>query len=163
MLALSASRRQLVRVLGAPLRAALSTRASNKLIPSAEEAINDIPSGSTLCVGGFGLCGIPENLINALTKRPDINGLTAVSNNAGVDDFGLGLLLQSGQIKRMISSYVGENKHFEKLYLTGELEVELTPQGTLAERMRAGGCGIPAFYTPTAAGTIVQEGGTPIK
>ena len=105
---------------------------------------------------------VPENLIAALVRK-GTGELTAVSNNAGVDDFGLGLLLQTGQIKRMISSYVGENKTFERLYLTGELEVELTPQGTLAERMRAGGSGIPAFYTPCAAGTIIQEGGVPIK
>lgn len=140
-------------------------KSSNKIVASAEDAVADIPSGATICVGGFGLCGIPENLIAALVDRgaDDVRGLTAVSNNAGVDDFGLGLLLKSGQIKRMISSYVGENKTFERLYLTGELEVELTPQGTLAERMRAGGAGIPAFYTPCAVGTIVQEGGTPIK
>ena len=135
---------------------------SDKIYASADEAIADIPSGATLCVGGFGLCGIPENLIAALVKS-GVNNLTAVSNNAGVDDFGLGLLLQKAQIKRMISSYVGENKTFERQYLTGELEVELTPQGTLAERLRAGGAGIPAFYTPCAAGTIVQEGGNPIK
>ena len=147
------------------LATAVATRGSNKIVGSAREAVADIPSGATLCVGGFGLCGIPENLIAALVERGagEVNGLTAVSNNAGVDDFGLGLLLQSGQIKRMISSYVGENKTFERLYLTGELEVELTPQGTLAERMRAGGAGIPAFYTPCAAGTMVQEGGSPIK
>ena len=114
------------------------------------DAVNDVTNGATICVGGFGLCGIPENLIQALVKQ-GATDLTAVSNNAGVDDFGLGLLLQTGQIKRMVSSYVGENKTFE--------EVELTPQGTLAERLRAGGAGIPAFYTPTAAGTIVQQGG----
>ena len=149
----------------APSSSSSSSRpvgSSNKIYASAREAIADIPDGSTLCVGGFGLCGIPENLIGALVDQ-GTRDLTAVSNNAGVDDFGLGLLLQSGQIKRMISSYVGENKHFEKLYLSGQLEVELTPQGTLAERMRAGGAGIPAFYTPCAAGTIVQEGGSPIK
>merc|ERR1719401_2481295 len=115
-----------------------------------------------LLVGGFGLCGIPENLISALSKQGSKN-LTAVSNNAGVDDFGLGLLLQSGQIKRMIASYVGENKLFEQLYLSGQLEVELTPQGTLAERLRAGGAGIPAFFTRMAYGTIIQEGGNVIK
>jgi len=140
----------------------MSSNGSNKIFSSASEAIKDIPSGATLCVGGFGLCGIPENLIAALVEK-GVDGLTAVSNNAGVDDFGLGLLLQTRQIKRMISSYVGENKTFEHLYLTGQLEVELTPQGTLAERMRAGGAGIPAFYTPCAVGTIVQEGGVPIK
>merc|ERR1719401_910535 len=115
-----------------------------------------------LLVGGFGLCGIPEHLIGAL-RRKGTTGLTAVSNNAGVDDFGLGLLLQSRQIKRMISSYVGENKLFEELYLTGQLEVELTPQGTLAERLRAGGAGIPAFFTRTAYGTAVQQGSNVIK
>ena len=122
------------------------------------DAVSDVTNGATICVGGFGLCGIPENLIQALVKQ-GATDLTAVSNNAGVDDFGLGLLLQTGQIKRMVSSYVGENKTFEDQYLRGELEVELTPQGTLAERLRAGGAGIPAFYTPTAAGTIVQQGG----
>uniref|UniRef100_A0A8C0EU44 Succinyl-CoA:3-ketoacid-coenzyme A transferase n=1 Tax=Bubo bubo TaxID=30461 RepID=A0A8C0EU44_BUBBB len=111
---------------------------------------------------GFGLCGIPENLIGGLLKT-GVKGLTAVSNNAGVDNFGLGLLLQSKQIKRMVSSYVGENAEFERQYLSGELEVELTPQGTLAERIRAGGAGIPAFYTSTGYGTLVQEGGAPIK
>merc|ERR1719401_2996010 len=115
-----------------------------------------------LLVGGFGLCGIPEHLIDAV-RRKGVKGLTAVSNNAGVDDFGLGLLLQTRQIKRMISSYVGENKHFEALYLSGELEVELTPQGTLAERLRAGGAGIPAFFTRTAYGTAVQQGSNVIK
>ena len=108
------------------------------------------------------MLGIPENLIKALQKQGAKN-LTCVSNNAGLDDAGLGLLLQTGQVKRMISSYVGENKHFEQLYLTGKLEVELTPQGTLAERLRAGGAGIPAFYTPTGYGTVIQEGGFPIK
>lgn len=136
---------------------------SSKVFKSAADAVADIPANSTLLVGGFGLCGIPENLIHALKLRANVTGLTCVSNNAGVDDFGLGQLLQTGQVKRMISSYVGENKHFEKQYLTGKLEVELTPQGTLAERLRAGGAGIPAFYTPTAYGTIIQEGGFPIK
>jgi len=131
---------------------------------NADDAVADIPSGSKLLVGGFGLCGIPENLINGLLKRGDsCSDLTAVSNNAGVDDFGLGLLLQQRQIKRMISSYVGENKEFERQYLGGELEVELTPQGTLAERIRAGGAGVPAFFTPTGYGTLIQEGGAPIK
>ena len=125
---------------------------SGKIWDSAADAVANIPDGATVTVGGFGLCGIPENLINAL-RAGGASGLTAVSNNAGVDDFGLGLLLETRQIKRMISSYVGENKLFERQYLTGELEVELTPQGTLAERLRAGGAGIPAFYTPTAAGT----------
>ncbi|KAI4879683.1 hypothetical protein NFI96_032017 [Prochilodus magdalenae] len=126
------------------------------------EAVRDIPDGSTLLVGGFGLCGIPENLISGLLKT-GVKQLTAVSNNAGVDNFGLGLLLQTKQIKRMISSYVGENMEFERQYLSGELEVELTPQGTLAERIRAGGAGIPAFFTATGYGTLIQEGGSPIK
>lgn len=119
-------------------------------------------SGSTVLVGGFGLCGIPERTIDAV-RDLGVDGLTVVSNNAGVDDCGLGLLLQTKQVKRMIASYVGENKLFEQQYLTGELEVELTPQGTLAERIRAGGAGIPAFYTPTAYGTLIEEGNFPIK
>merc|ERR1740130_818668 len=135
---------------------------SSKVVGSADEAIKGMKDGDTLCVGGFGLCGIPENLISALVKS-GVKDLTAVSNNAGVDDFGLGLLLQSRQIKRMISSYVGENKLFEQLYLSGELEVELTPQGTLAERLRAGGAGIPAFFTRTAYGTVIHTGGNVIK
>eukprot|EP00948_MAST-09A_sp_MAST-9A-sp1_P000617 g617.t1 len=135
---------------------------SNKIYPSAEAAVADISNGSTICCGGFGLCGIPESLIDALVAQ-GTKDLTMVSNNAGVDDFGIGLLLQGHQVKRMISSYVGENKTFEQQYLTGELEVELTPQGTLAERLRAGGAGIPAFYTPTAYGTWIHEGGAPIK
>uniref|UniRef100_A0AAR2M388 Succinyl-CoA:3-ketoacid-coenzyme A transferase n=1 Tax=Pygocentrus nattereri TaxID=42514 RepID=A0AAR2M388_PYGNA len=126
------------------------------------DAVKDIPDGATILVGGFGLCGIPENLINSLLKT-GVKRLTAVSNNAGVDDFGLGLLLKTKQIKRMISSYVGENVEFERQYLAGELEVELTPQGTLAERIRAGGAGIPAFFTATGYGTLIQEGGSPIK
>ncbi|KAI2661547.1 Succinyl-CoA:3-ketoacid coenzyme A transferase 1, mitochondrial [Labeo rohita] len=126
------------------------------------DAVKDIPNGATILVGGFGLCGIPENLINSLLKT-GVKSLTAVSNNAGVDDFGLGLLLQTKQIKRMISSYVGENVEFERQYLSGELEVELTPQGTLAERIRAGGAGVPAFFTATGYGTLIQEGGSPIK
>uniref|UniRef100_A0A8C4Q0A0 Succinyl-CoA:3-ketoacid-coenzyme A transferase n=1 Tax=Eptatretus burgeri TaxID=7764 RepID=A0A8C4Q0A0_EPTBU len=126
------------------------------------KAVKDIPDGATLFVGGFGVCGIPEKLIEALVKH-GVRNLTAVSNNAGTSDFGLGMLLQSHQIKRMISSYVGENPEFERQYLTGELEVELTPQGTLAERLRAGGAGIPAFYTPTGYGTLVHHGGSPIK
>lgn len=139
-----------------------SSLGAPKFCATPDEAVKDIPSGSKLLVGGFGLCGIPENLINALLKTP-VKDLTVVSNNAGVDDFGLGLLLRQRQIKRMIASYVGENKEFERQYLGGELEVELTPQGTLAERIRAGGAGIPAFYTPTAYGTLVHEGGSPIK
>ena len=140
----------------------MSAGIKGKVYPDATSAVADIFDGSKLCVGGFGVCGIPENLIEALSKQGAKN-LTCVSNNAGLDDAGLGLLLQTGQVKRMISSYVGENKHFEKLYLTGNLEVELTPQGTLAERLRAGGAGIPGFYTPTGYGTVIQEGGFPIK
>lgn len=129
----------------------------NKVFASVEAAIADIPDGATLMAGGFGLCGIPENLIRALRDR-GTKGLTVISNNCGVDDFGLGLLLQRGQIKKMISSYVGENKTFERQYLSGELEVELCPQGTLAERIRAGGAGIPAFFTATGFGTVVADG-----
>ncbi len=129
----------------------------DKRVASADEAVKDIFDGATLAVGGFGLCGIPEHLISALVKK-GVRRLTCYSNNAGVDDFGLGLLLQNRQIKKMVSSYVGENAEFERQYLHGELELEFSPQGTLAERMRAGGAGIPAFYTPTAAGTIVAEG-----
>jgi 3-oxoacid CoA-transferase subunit A len=132
--------------------------AVGKLYPSAETAVAGlIHDGMTVAVGGFGLCGIPEALIAALrdTGRRD---LTVISNNAGVDGFGLGLLLETRQISKMISSYVGENKEFERQYLAGELEVELTPQGTLAEKLRAGGAGIPAFFTPTGYGTLVAEG-----
>jgi 3-oxoacid CoA-transferase subunit A len=129
----------------------------NKVVASADEAVRDVADGSTLVVGGFGLCGIPENLINALVKR-GVKGLTCVSNNAGVDDWGLGLLLQTKQIRKMVSSYVGENGEFERQFLAGELDVEFVPQGTLAERMRAGGAGIPAFFTPAGYGTIVAEG-----
>jgi len=129
----------------------------NKVVAGADEAVQDIQSDQTLMLGGFGLCGIPENCITALVKK-GINGLTCISNNAGVDDFGLGLLLQTRQIKKMISSYVGENAEFERQLLAGELEVELNPQGTLAERIRAGGAGIPAFYTQTGYGTEVAEG-----
>jgi len=130
----------------------------NKVIANAQEALTDIVADhQTLAVGGFGLCGIPEALIEAL-KNTGVIGLTCISNNAGVDDFGLGKLLQTKQIKKMISSYVGENKEFERQYLNGELEVELTPQGTLAEKLRAGGAGIPAFYTQTGVGTLVAEG-----
>ncbi len=128
-----------------------------KLGAGAREAVRDIPDGATLAIGGFGLCGIPENCISALVDR-GIKGLTCISNNAGVDDFGIGLMLQKRQVKKMISSYVGENKLFEQLLLSGELEVELTPQGTLAEKLRAGGAGIPAFFTPTGVGTLVAEG-----
>lgn len=129
----------------------------DKVCKNAEEAIAGIKDDMTIILGGFGLCGIPEKSITAL-RDSGVKGLTCVSNNAGVDDFGLGLLLQTRQIKKMISSYVGENGTFEKQYLDGELEVELTPQGTLAERMRAGGAGIPGFYTPTGVGTVVAEG-----
>lgn len=129
---------------------------------SAEEAIKEIKSGSKLLVGGFGLCGIPENLISALSKS-GVKDLVVVSNNAGVDGFGLGILLNTRQVKRMISSYVGENAEFERQYLSGELELEFVPQGTLAERLRAGGAGIPAFYTPTAYGTLIHKGGAPIR
>lgn len=129
----------------------------NKVVANADAAIADIPSGSTLMLGGFGLCGIPENCIAALVRK-NINQLTCISNNAGVDDFGLGLLLKTRQIKKMISSYVGENEEFERQLLSGELEVDLVPQGTLAERIRAGGAGIPAFFTPTGYGTEVAIG-----
>src|SRR5437016_9012249 len=129
----------------------------SKVVPTASDAVNDAPDGATLVVGGFGLCGIPENLINALVAR-GVKNLTCVSNNAGVDDWGLGLLLQTRQIRKMVSSYVGENAEFERQFLAGELELEFCPQGTLAERMRAGGAGIPGFYTKTGVGTIVAEG-----
>jgi 3-oxoacid CoA-transferase A subunit len=129
----------------------------NKVVENADIAVKDIFDGATIALGGFGLCGIPENGISALVKL-GVKNLTCISNNAGVDDFGLGLLLQKRQIKKMISSYVGENKLFEQLVLSGELELEITPQGTLAEKLRAGGAGIPAFFTPTGAGTIVAEG-----
>ncbi len=129
----------------------------NKVVKNAEEAIKDIHDGAVLLVGGFGLCGIPENLIAALVKK-GVKNLTCISNNAGVDDFGLGLLLQTRQIKKMISSYVGENDEFERQMLSGELEVELIPQGTLATRCLMAGYGIPAFYTPAGFGTEVGEG-----
>src|SRR6185295_11057225 len=134
----------------------------DKTFKNAREAVADVPSGATILAGGFGLCGIPENCIRSLSER-DVRDLTFVSNNCGVDDFGLGILLRNKQIRKMLSSYVGENKEFERQYLSGELEVELCPQGTLAERLRAGGAGIPAFYTPTGAGTAVSEGGLPLK
>jgi 3-oxoacid CoA-transferase/3-oxoacid CoA-transferase subunit A len=133
-----------------------------KVVSSAIEAVRDIPDGATLLAGGFGLCGIPENCIRALRELGTKN-LTIVSNNCGVDDFGLGILLHNRQIAKMVSSYVGENREFERQYLAGELEVELTPQGTLAERLRAGGAGIAAFYTPTGAGTAISEGGLPVR
>ncbi|GAB4252890.1 MAG: CoA transferase subunit A [Vicingaceae bacterium] len=131
--------------------------AINKVVKNAEEAIKDIEDNMTLMLGGFGLCGIPENCIAALVKK-GVTGLTCISNNAGVDDFGLGLLLQKKQIKKMISSYVGENDEFERQMLSGELEVDLIPQGSLAERCRAGGAGIPAFFTPAGYGTEIAEG-----
>src|SRR6202789_2168741 len=128
-----------------------------KIVADADEAVRDIPDAATIMLGGFGLCGIPENCIDALVRRT-IRGLTCISNNAGVDGFGLGLLLQTRQIRKMISSYVGENAEFERQLLSGELEVDFVPQGTLAERMRAGGAGIPGFYTRSGVGTVVAEG-----
>jgi len=128
-----------------------------KIFASAEEAVADVPDGATLVVGGFGLCGNPEHLIAALLRR-GVKGLTVVSNNCGTTDLGLGVLLQARQVRRMVASYVGENKEFERQYLSGELEVELVPQGTLAERCRAGAAGIGGFYTPTGVGTQVAEG-----
>jgi len=129
----------------------------DKRVAGAEAAIADIKDGATILLGGFGLCGIPENLIAALRKK-GTKHLTLVSNNAGIDDFGIGLLLQSKQVKKMIASYVGENKTFEQLAMNKEIEVELNPQGTLAERIRCGGAGIPAFFTPTGYGTMAAEG-----
>jgi 3-oxoacid CoA-transferase/3-oxoacid CoA-transferase subunit A len=129
----------------------------NKVVANAREAIADIPDNAVLMLGGFGLSGIPENSIQALLEK-GVKGLTCISNNAGVDDFGIGLLLKSRQVKKMISSYVGENAEFERQLLSGELEVDLIPQGTLAERIRAGGAGIPAFFTPAGVGTEVAEG-----
>ena len=129
----------------------------DKVVASADAAVADVADGATLVVGGFGLCGIPENLIGTLGRR-GVRNLTVVSNNCGVDDWGLGLLLRARQIRKMVSSYVGENAEFERQFLSGELEVELVPQGTLAERIRAGGAGIPGFYTPTGVGTLVAEG-----
>lgn len=131
--------------------------AINKVVANVEEATKGIKDGMTLMVGGFGLCGIPENCIAQLVKM-NVKGITCISNNAGVDDFGLGLLLQNKQIKKMISSYVGENDEFERQMLSGELEVDLIPQGSLAERCRAGGAGIPAFFTPAGYGTEIAEG-----
>ncbi|XP_030851459.1 succinyl-CoA:3-ketoacid coenzyme A transferase 1, mitochondrial [Strongylocentrotus purpuratus] len=147
-----------------PLSRCLSTtqRLNVEFCENPLEAVGEIPDNATLLVGGFGLCGIPENLIQGLLDT-GVKDITAVSNNAGVDDFGLGLLLKTKQIRRMVSSYVGENAEFERQYLSGELEVELTPQGTLAERIRAGGAGVPAFFTPTGFGTLVHLGGSPIK
>ncbi|CAG9991403.1 unnamed protein product [Clonostachys byssicola] len=135
----------------------------NKVYPSASEALKDMKPNSTLLCGGFGLCGVPDTLIDEIINKPEIQGLTAVSNNAGTDGHGLGKLLKTKQVKKMIASYIGENKTFESMYLTGEVELELTPQGTLAERCAAGGKGIPAFYTPAAYGTVVQTGDLPLK
>jgi len=132
----------------------------DKVVASCAEAVKDIPDGASLAVGGFGLNGIPHNLIQALLEQ-GATGLITVSNNCGVDGWGLGVLLDAKRIKRTTGSYVGENREFERQYLTGELEVELVPQGTLAERLRAGGCGIPAFFTPAGVGTQVADGGLP--
>jgi 3-oxoacid CoA-transferase subunit A len=129
----------------------------NKVLASAEDAVAEIPDGATIMMGGFGLCGIPEHLITALHAR-GTTGLTVISNNAGVDDFGIGVLLKSRQVRKMIATYVGENKEFERQYLSGELDVELVPQGTFSERIRAGGAGIAGFLTPTGFGTLVAEG-----
>src|SRR5438067_4342824 len=129
----------------------------NKVLASAADAAAMIPEGATIMMGGFGLCGIPENLIAALRAR-GTTGLTVISNNAGIDDFGIGVLLRARQVRKMISTYVGENKEFERQFLTGELDVELVPQGTFAERIRAGGAGIGGFFTPTGYGTLVADG-----
>jgi 3-oxoacid CoA-transferase subunit A len=134
----------------------------DKVVPTAAQAIADIRNGASIAVGGFGLCGIPHNLIEALLEH-GVTDLVTVSNNCGVDGWGLGVLLDHKRIRRTTGSYVGENKEFERQYLHGELEVELVPQGTLAERLRAGGAGIPAFYTPAGVGTQVAEGGLPLK
>lgn len=129
----------------------------NKVLTSYQEAVEDIHDGAVIMVGGFGLCGIPENLIQALYEK-QVKDLTVISNNCGVDNWGLGILLENKQIKKIIASYVGENKEFERQFLAGEVEVELTPQGTLAEKIRAGGAGIPAFYTPAGVGSPIAEG-----
>jgi 3-oxoacid CoA-transferase subunit A len=129
----------------------------NKVVPDALAAIADLRDGATIMMGGFGLCGIPENLIKAV-RETGIKNLTIISNNAGIDDFGIGLLLETRQVRKMISTYVGENRLFEKLVLSGKLEIELVPQGTFAERIRAGGAGIAAFFTPSGYGTLVAEG-----
>src|SRR5580698_5733910 len=134
----------------------------DKTIKAAAAAVADIGNGASLAVGGFGLCGIPHVVIKALYEH-GARGLETVTNNCGTDDAGLGLLLRAGRVRRTVSSYVGENKEFARQYLSGELELELCPQGTLAERLRAGGAGIPAFFTPTGAGTAVSEGGLPLK
>ena len=129
----------------------------NKVVRDVREAVADVPDGATIMMGGFGLCGIPENLVAAIRDK-GVSNLTIISNNAGVDGFGLGLLLENRQIRKMISTYVGENQLFEKLVLSGELEVELVPQGTFAERIRAGGAGVAGFFTPTGYGTLIAEG-----
>jgi 3-oxoacid CoA-transferase subunit A len=129
----------------------------NKVLTGADEAVALIPDGATIMMGGFGVCGIPENLIAALRRR-GTKDLTVISNNAGIDDFGIGVLLRSRQVRKMISTYVGENKEFERQFLTAEIEVELVPQGTFAERIRAGGAGIGGFFTPTGYGTLIAEG-----
>jgi 3-oxoacid CoA-transferase subunit A len=134
----------------------------DKVVASTREAVADIPDGAVLAVGGFGLCGVPFQLIDALLEQ-GASGLTTISNNCGVDDQALGILLYAGRITKTISSFVGGNKELARLYLSGELEVELTPQGSLAERLRAGGTGIPAFYTPTGVGTLVADGGIPVR
>jgi 3-oxoacid CoA-transferase subunit A len=134
----------------------------DKVVASTREAVADIPDGATLAVGGFGLCGVPVQLIDALLEQ-GTTGLTTISNNCGVDDQALGVLLYAGRIVKTISSFVGGNKELARLYLTGQMEVELTPQGTLAERLRAGGVGIPAFFTPTGVGTLVADGGIPVR
>ncbi len=133
------------------------------MYPSAAEALKDLRPNTTLLCGGFGLCGVPDTLIDEVLRRPDLTGLTAVSNNAGTDASGLGKLLKTRQIRKMVASYIGENKTFERMYLTGEVELELTPQGTLAERCSAGGRGVPAFYTPAGFGTVVQTGDLPLR
>jgi len=135
----------------------LESKAMNKVVANADEAIRDIQDGAVLMVGGFGLCGVPENLIAALARK-GVKNLVTISNNAGVDEFGLGTLLKNRQVRKHIGSYVGENKMFEQMVLSGELELELNPQGTLAERIRAGGAGIPAFFTPTGFGTVIAQG-----
>uniref|UniRef100_A0A5F9CJ48 Uncharacterized protein n=1 Tax=Oryctolagus cuniculus TaxID=9986 RepID=A0A5F9CJ48_RABIT len=147
---------------GCVRRFAASPRPRARFYTDPVEMVKDISDGATVMVGGFGLCGIPENLIAALL-RTRVRDLRVISSNVGVDDFGLGLLLATKQIRRIVCSYLGENALCERQYLAGELELELTPQGTLAERIRAGGAGVPAFYTPTAYGTLVQEGGAPIR
>jgi 3-oxoacid CoA-transferase subunit A len=134
----------------------------DKVVSSTREAVADIPDGATLAVGGFGLCGVPVALIDALLEQ-GTSGLTTISNNCGVDDQALGVLLYAGRIVKTISSFVGGNKELARLYLSGQMEVELTPQGTLAERLRAGGTGIPAFFTPTGVGTLVADGGIPVR